>query len=70
MDPEMWFPAGSTGRALRQITEAKAICAGCTVRAQCLDYALDTNQEPGIWGGLTEDERRTLRRHHKRRDAG
>jgi WhiB family transcriptional regulator, redox-sensing transcriptional regulator len=66
----MWFPAGSTGRALRQIAKAKTICAGCTVRAQCLDYALDTNQEPGIWGGLTEDERRTLRRHHKHRDAG
>ena len=44
---------------------AKAICAGCPVRDACLAYALDTGQEYGIWGGLTEDERRALLRHRR-----
>ena len=41
--------------------KAKAICGACAVRAECLEYALKTDQEHGIWGGLTEAERRTLR---------
>ena len=43
------------------ITEAKAICAGCPVREECLDYALRTTQRFGIWGGVTERQRRTMR---------
>lgn len=41
---------------------AKAICAECPVRADCLEYAFETNQVAGIWGGTTEEERRSLRR--------
>lgn len=41
---------------------AKRICARCNVRTQCRQWALDTNQQHGVWGGLTEDERRKLRR--------
>jgi WhiB family redox-sensing transcriptional regulator len=41
---------------------AKRVCAGCPVRVPCLDYALTTRQEWGIWGGLTEDERERLRK--------
>lgn len=56
-DPELFFPAPGPG--LRQGEEAKVICAGCLVRSQCLAFATLTRQEHGIWGGLTEEERRT-----------
>lgn len=61
-DPDIFFPNGSTGPALAQIAAAQAICSTCSVVQECLDWALDTNQDAGIWGGLTEDERRELRR--------
>jgi len=48
---EHFFPSGSTGSASEDIAQAKAVCAGCKVRQQCLDYALDTGQQDGIWGG-------------------
>jgi WhiB family transcriptional regulator, redox-sensing transcriptional regulator len=56
-DPEAFFPekGGST-------REAKKICAGCAVRAECLEYALAHDERFGIWGGLSERERRRLRR--------
>lgn len=61
-DPSDFFPAGETGRAASQITTAKAICATCDVADHCLAYAIETNQVSGVWGGLTEDERRPVRR--------
>jgi WhiB family transcriptional regulator, redox-sensing transcriptional regulator len=61
-DPELFFPVGTTGHALVQIDRAKEVCGECTVSQQCLDFALDTNQDSGIWGGLTEEERRVIRR--------
>ncbi|MBT8216164.1 MAG: WhiB family transcriptional regulator [Acidimicrobiia bacterium] len=61
-DPEMFFPVGTTGQALDNIERAKAICTTCTVQEECLDYALNTNQEAGVWGGYAEDERRRLRK--------
>ncbi|MGH8904883.1 MAG: WhiB family transcriptional regulator [Egibacteraceae bacterium] len=68
MDTEWFFPAGSTGlAALEQAAEAKAICARCPVVEACLDWALATNQDAGVWGAKTEDERRTLRRRLQRR---
>jgi WhiB family transcriptional regulator, redox-sensing transcriptional regulator len=66
-DPELFFPVGTTGPALDQITQAKAVCAGCSVRVECLEYALQTYQDAGVWGGLGEDERRALRRSRRRR---
>jgi len=56
-DPEAFFPekGGST-------REAKRICAGCEVRAECLEYALAHDERFGIWGGLSERERRRLKR--------
>ena len=60
--PELFFPAGTTGSAAEEIMGAKAVCAGCDVRDRCLLFAFETNQECGIWGGTTEDERRKLRR--------
>jgi WhiB family redox-sensing transcriptional regulator len=46
-DTELYFPVGSTGPALEQIARAKAVCAGCPVRVQCLEWALATNQDAG-----------------------
>lgn len=57
-DPDLFFPVSRSGQLLRQ---AKAICAGCPVWRPCLSYALRTGQV-GIWGGLTEEERRRLPR--------
>ncbi len=56
-DPEAFFPekGGST-------REAKRICAGCPVRAECLEYALEHDERFGIWGGLSERERRRAKR--------
>lgn len=61
-DPELFFPIGTTGHAVGTIEQAKRICSGCQVVGECLDYALATNQDSGIWGGLSEDERRDIRR--------
>ena len=61
-DPDLFFPVGSTGAAVEEIRAAKAVCGKCAVREQCLAFALETNQEAGIWGGTSEEERRTLRR--------
>ena len=56
-DPESFFPekGGST-------REAKKVCHTCEVRAECLDYALANDERFGIWGGLSERERRRIRR--------
>ncbi len=57
VDPDLFFPA--QGESLAQ---AKAICAGCPVRQPCLEFALEQREVFGVWGGLSERERRTLRR--------
>jgi WhiB family transcriptional regulator, redox-sensing transcriptional regulator len=56
-DPDLFFPVSDFGRGLNQAAEAKAICARCRVRRECLAFALRTRQVHGIWGGLTERER-------------
>ena len=61
-DPDLFFPVGSTGLALEQIQSAKVVCQNCLAQDDCLEFALSTNQDSGIWGGTSEDERRTLRR--------
>jgi WhiB family redox-sensing transcriptional regulator len=69
-DPELFFPIGTTEPALRQTREAKTICAGCPAKGQCLSWALESNQDTGVWGGLGEHERRSLRRRALRAGAG
>lgn len=70
-DPELFFPIGNTGPALHQIEQAKAVCHRCPVLQTCLEWALESGQDAGIWGGLSEDERRALRRRTARqRRAG
>jgi WhiB family redox-sensing transcriptional regulator len=61
-DPELFFPIGSTGPAVLQVTEAKAVCQACRVREACLQWALEQGLDHGVWGGLDGDERRALRR--------
>jgi WhiB family transcriptional regulator, redox-sensing transcriptional regulator len=61
-DPDLFFPVGTTGQALIQIDRAKEVCHQCPVNRDCLEFALETNQDSGIWGGTSEEERRTIRR--------
>jgi WhiB family redox-sensing transcriptional regulator len=68
-DPELFFPIGNTGPALLQIEEAKAVCRRCPVMEQCLQWALETGQDAGVWGGLSEDERRAMKRRAARNRA-
>ncbi len=63
-DPDLFFPVGTTGPAIEQIETAKAVCRACDVQRACLEFALVTNQDSGIWGGTSEEERRTLRRQY------
>jgi WhiB family transcriptional regulator, redox-sensing transcriptional regulator len=66
-DPELFFPIGPAGPALRQIDEAKRICRACPARTQCLAWALDQEVTDGVWGGTTEDERRAIGGLRRRR---
>lgn len=69
VDPELFFPIGNTGPALLQIEEAKAVCRQCPVMESCLEWALSTGQDAGVWGGMSEDERRALKRQRVRNRA-
>jgi WhiB family redox-sensing transcriptional regulator len=60
-DPELFFPISSAGPAMGHLAQAKAICARCEIQQQCLDYAVSTGPIQGVWGGMTEHERRLLR---------
>jgi WhiB family redox-sensing transcriptional regulator len=62
-DPDLFFPISAQGSSATQINRAKAICAGCAVRAECVDFALAERDVLGIWGGTTDDERKKLRRN-------
>jgi WhiB family redox-sensing transcriptional regulator len=57
VDPDLFFP--ERGASTR---EAKEVCRGCVVKNDCLEYALENGEKFGIWGGLSERERRRLRR--------
>jgi WhiB family redox-sensing transcriptional regulator len=65
-NPDLFFPAGTTGAAVDEVRAAKAVCATCPVQSSCLRFALTTGQAYGIWGGTTEEERLTLRRWARR----
>jgi WhiB family redox-sensing transcriptional regulator len=69
VDPELFFPIGNTGPALLQIEEAKQVCRRCAVMEACLSWALGSGQDSGVWGGMSEDERRALKRRRARRRA-
>ena len=68
-DPELFFPVGTSGPALLQIAAAKAVCRRCPVVTECLTWALESGQDAGVWGGMSEDERRALKRRNARTRA-
>ncbi|WP_435884853.1 WhiB family transcriptional regulator [Streptomyces chartreusis] len=61
-DPELFFPTAFTQGWKTQTKQAKAVCASCPVRTTCLEWALETGQHSGVWGGMSAGERRGLRR--------
>jgi WhiB family redox-sensing transcriptional regulator len=65
-DPKLFFPAGAGRAASAQAERAKQVCAGCPVRNPCLDWALATGRELGVWGGAAAEERRALRARRAR----
>jgi len=60
--PDLFFAVGTTAPALDQVEAAKAVCRSCPVQEMCLQFALETNQEAGVWGGMDEGARRAVRR--------
>ena len=63
VDSEIFFPErrGDNGK----IKEAKKICASCPVQQECLDYALENNEDLGVWGGMSRNQRKKLKRAQK-----
>lgn len=59
---DAWYPGGRSGYAKIAIAKAVAVCADCTVKAECLAYALEHNEQHGIWGGTTPRQRRKSKR--------
>lgn len=70
IDPNLFFPTRPEGAGTGgEVEAAKKVCAGCPVREECLEYALDNGEKFGIFGGKSERERRRLRRGRGRRVA-
>ncbi|MFF9909147.1 WhiB family transcriptional regulator [Streptomyces sp. NPDC013457] len=68
VDPDLFFPVGTGAPALIQVEEAKEVCRRCPVREECLRWAMDdSRQVTGVWGGLDEGERQSLKRRARRR---
>lgn len=65
-EPDLFFPVGTSLDAQTQIDRAKAVCGECRVRDDCLEWALKTCQDAGVWGGLDEEQRREIRRTRRR----
>jgi WhiB family redox-sensing transcriptional regulator len=65
VDPDLFFP--ERGASTR---EAKEVCRGCVVKQDCLEFALANGEKFGIWGGLSERERRKLRRKQREEGSG
>jgi WhiB family redox-sensing transcriptional regulator len=65
-DPELFYPIGSTGPALLQIEDAKAVCRRCVSIDACLQFALEAGINEGVWGGMSETERSALKRRAAR----
>jgi WhiB family transcriptional regulator, redox-sensing transcriptional regulator len=67
-DPDLFFPFATGAVAARQANQARRICAGCAVRAQCLQFAMDVPEAHGIWGGSTPEERMRERRRDREKN--
>ena len=69
-NPELFFSIGTIGPAVQQLQRAKAVCGRCAVQSLCLQWALLAGIDHGVWGGLSEDERHTLKRRAARERSG
>ena len=69
-NPELCFPIGTIGPAVQQLQQAKAVCGRCAVQSLCLQWDLLAGIDHGVWGGLSEDERRILKRRAARERSG
>ena len=65
-DPEMFFPSGGPHQVAEQVERAQQVCDGCPVQTDCLEWAVTTGADNGIWGGHTEEDRQALRRRRRR----
>jgi WhiB family redox-sensing transcriptional regulator len=65
-EPELFFPIGNTGPAVLQIEQAKTVCHHCEVVETCLEWAMESGQDAGVWGGMSEEERLALKRRNAR----
>ncbi|MFC7303826.1 WhiB family transcriptional regulator [Streptomyces monticola] len=69
VDPELFFPVGDGGPSVEQTRRAKELCRRCPVAERCLDWALETGQSEGVWGGAASEERREMRSRLRIRSA-
>jgi WhiB family transcriptional regulator, redox-sensing transcriptional regulator len=65
-DPDLFFPTSPGGPSRAEVARAKAYCARCPVRRQCLEFAEASGPVYGIWGGTTLEERQRVRRREQR----
>ena len=65
-NPELFFPIGNADPAFHQLEQARVVCGRCEVVQTCLSWAIDSRQDAGVWGGLSEDERHALKRRNAR----
>jgi len=65
-NPELFFSIGNADAAFHQINKARVICRRCEVADACLRWAMHSHQDDGVWGGLSVDERRALKRRNAR----
>ena len=68
-DPDLFFPVAVGNAVSKQVSRALRLCQECTVRQDCLDFAMQTGEKDGIWGGTTPEERIRARRARNRRPA-
>lgn len=68
-DPELFFPVGQGPDATAQTRQAKDVCRRCPVTNACLQWALETRQDSGVWGGTSEQERKGMRIHDGNRNG-
>ena len=60
--PDMFFLELADPLGYEKVRGSKALCAGCPIRVKCLEYALEANEVHGVWGGLTPNERKCLKK--------
>jgi WhiB family redox-sensing transcriptional regulator len=66
LDTAIFFPDPESAGFVEGVADAKSICAVCPVANQCLEFAIRTRQDDGVWGGATPEERRSIRRRRRR----